>query len=365
MKWPRKGNHMKIQNTPGMSPASRIRITPVHYLCGARTGAGAMVLAQLALAGLSAGFAQAQTIAMATDRVGSTFNAIGAGISKIITEGGKNRVIVKAFAGPDAYLGALQSGEVKLATMSSSTAYVAYLGQNKAKRRYDNMRVLRAGEGGVRLTFLVRADSPIKTVQDLKGRKVSAGFGGHSVIPSSIAGALATVGLSWKDVVSVPVTGSVDGVQALGTGRVEASWTSFGMPVSREMHSKIGVRYLPIPPGEASLAVLRKHIFPGVQLVKTAANPSIGLPEEAYLISYDSYLVGAADLDEKSATAILAALWDQEAALTKVHPGLRGFTNARAVTDIPVIPYHPAAVAFYKSKGVWNAKAEAANAAIK
>lgn len=309
----------------------------------------------------SASAACAQTLSMATDAVGSSFNAIGAGISKIVTEHSPHRVVVRAFAGPDAYLGALQNGEVDLATMSSSTAYVAWEGKNKANRKYDKLRILRAGEGGVRLTFLVTASSGIKTISDLKGKRVTSNFGGHSVIPMSIAGALATADMSWKDVVPVPVTSSVDGIQALGSGRVDASWTSLGMPASRELHARSGVRYLPVEPGEKSLKALREHIFPGAQLAMTKADPSIGLPEDAHLITYESYLLAKPEMDEKTARAILQTLWDRTEQLNKTHPGLRGFSHANAVSDIPMVPYHPAAVAFYKEKGVWTKEAEAAN----
>jgi TRAP transporter TAXI family solute receptor len=298
---------------------------------------------------------------MATDKVGSTFNAIGAGLAKIVTEGGKDRVVVKAFAGPDAYLGALQQGEVDLAALSASTAWTSYHGKNRAKRRYDKLRILRSADGGVRLTFLVAEKSGIRSVKDLKGRRLTAGFGGHAVIPRSMAGGLATAGLTWDDVQKVPVTGAVDGVQALGAGRVDASWTSYGMPIAREVHARIGVRYLPIEPGPKSLAALRKHIFPGVQLVLTRAEPKIGLPEDAYLISYDSYLASGPELDGKTVHSVLSALWDNTDKLVKVHRGLKGFSRERSVTDIPMVPYHPAAIAFYKAKGVWTAEAQAAN----
>lgn len=311
-----------------------------------------------------AGTAQAQTLTMATDKVGTTFNAIGAGMAKTVTEESNLRIVVKPFAGPDAYLPALERGEVNLATLSSSSAYVSYEGHNKAKKKYQAMRILRSGEGGVRLTFVVPAKSSVHSIKDLKGKRVAAGFGGHATIPKSIEGALRTAGLNWKDVVQVPVTGAADSVQALGAGRVDASWSSYGMPVTREVHAKMGIRYLPIEPGANSLKILREAIFPGVQLVTTKADPKNGLPKDAHMISYDSYLVTHKGQDDKSVRLMLEALWKATDKLTKVHRGLAGFTHKTAVTDIPVVPYHPAAIAFYKEKGVWTAEAQAANAKL-
>jgi hypothetical protein len=62
----------------------------MHYVFGKWLFAGAATLA------LTCGPAVAQTMTMATDAVGSSFNAIGAGISKIITEHSPRRVVVRA-----------------------------------------------------------------------------------------------------------------------------------------------------------------------------------------------------------------------------------------------------------------------------
>ena len=44
--------------------------------------------------------------------------------------------------------------------------------------------------------------------------------------------------------------------------------------------------------------------------------------------------------------------------------GISVTVGSAAVSVHPVIPYHPAAIEFYKSKGVWTAEAEKANAAV-
>jgi len=84
------------------------------------------LLLEAAAIGFAATGAAGQTLTLATDAPGSTYNAVGSGMAKVITEGSSLRVIVRPFGGPDAYLDQLNNGEVNLAALSSSTAYVSY-----------------------------------------------------------------------------------------------------------------------------------------------------------------------------------------------------------------------------------------------
>jgi TRAP transporter TAXI family solute receptor len=319
-------------------------------------------LAAIAVAGVAATAAQAQTLTLASDSPGSTMNTVASGIAKVVTEGGSVRPVVRPFAGPDAYMEAFDNGELHLAVYSSVSAWGAMEGETPQKKKFTNMRLLRSSEGGLRLTFVVLKESGIKTISDLKGKRVTSDFGGHATIPKSIAASLATVGLTWDDVRRVPVPGAVDGVRAVGDRRVDASWASLGMPQAREVHAKSPVRYLPFENSPKALETLRKMLFPGVQLIRTQPNPAIGLDDEATLITYDTYLVAHKSLDDKTATAILEAMWNKTDDLVKIHASLAGFTREAAVTDIPMLPYHPAAIAFYKTKGAWNETVAAANA---
>lgn len=315
-----------------------------------------------AVVGFAATGAAGQTLTLASDAPGSTYNAVASGMAKVITEGSSVRVIVRPFGGPDNYLDQLNTGEVNLATLSSSTAHISYIGDNRAKKEYKNLRLLRAGQGGLFVSFIVLKDSDIKMVADLKGRRVTSDFGGHAIIGRSMTGALATAGLTWKDVRAVPVTGANDGPHALDTGRVDASWASLGQPVAREIHAKKGIRYLGYDKTPAALETLRKHIFPGVKLETVKKSPGIGVENDIFLITYDAYLIAHKDVDGNAVRAALEALWKGTDELVKIHRGLSGFTREAAVSDLPVIPYHPAAVAFYKEKGLWTEAAQKANA---
>lgn len=308
--------------------------------------------------------ASAQTLSMGTDRAGTTFNVIGTGIAKVVGDHSDVRISVRPFAGPDAYLPMLDSGEMNLAAVSAFSVWESYNGVGVQGDTLKNLRILRSGAGSLYVGLIARADSGIHTVAELKGKRLAGSFGGHSAVTRSLDAALSAAGISLDDVTQVPVVGIVDGINALVAGRVDATWVSYGQPQVREAHSQIGVRYLPLPDGDKALAIMREKAFPGVQIKTVSANPSIGVEKAIPLMTYDSYLVASEDMDPAVVKALLDALWENEGQLTSIQRALSGFTNDEAVTSVPVAPYLPAAADFYKQKGVWTPEAEKAQAEL-
>ncbi len=326
----------------------------------------ACTVAGVSFATLTAGIAAAQTMVVATDRQGSLMNRVGTAMAKVMTDHSEMRFVVRPFAGPDAYMDALNRGEIKLSVLTASTVYVEVTGKNKAKKIRKNMRILRAGPNVLRLGLLVRKDSPVAKVADLKGKKLTSDFGGHSTLPYSIAAGLSNGGLTWDDVVKVPVTGVVDGVKSFGAGRADSSWAALGMPAVREIHAKSPVRFLSFENEPALVARMRELMFPGLQLVHFPKPiPPLSIFEPVNLITYDTYLVANKDLDSATARKVVEAIWKGTDAFVKASPIFAGFAREKAVTLIPMSPYHPAAVEFYKAQGLWTEAAMKANEAAR
>jgi TRAP-type uncharacterized transport system substrate-binding protein len=56
---------------------------------------------------------------------------------------------------------------------------------------------------------------------------------------------------------------------------------------------------------------------------------------------------------------MLKPLYENAAKLGDIHPGLRGWTQRAFVRPDATAPYHPAAIAYYKSVGAWTPEMDA------
>jgi TRAP-type uncharacterized transport system substrate-binding protein len=52
---------------------------------------------------------------------------------------------------------------------------------------------------------------------------------------------------------------------------------------------------------------------------------------------------------------VLKNIWDNVDKLAPLHPSFKDWTRQRAVDAEVTMPYHPAAVQFFKERGVWPA----------
>lgn len=307
----------------------------------------------------------AQTIDLGTDSIGSVVNTTGSTLAKVISQHAPDLTVrARAFTGPEAWMPEMDAGRIALGAHFAASFYTAY-NHFETKLSLPHLRLIRSSRGISPLGFIVRADSPIKSVADLKGKRIAGVFSGQPVIRVMSHAAMAAYGFKYADVTVVPVVNVVQGVAAVVDGRADAAWASPSMPQVRQANAKVGVRFVPLngatPQQEE---ILRKESFPSIYIDKFGGPRTPWLPAGSEMTTQEMYLGASSHTPDDVVKKVLEALWKGESDLIKAHPVMHGFLNSAAVSIRPVVPYHPAAIEFYKEKGVWTKEAQAASDAV-
>jgi hypothetical protein len=308
--------------------------------------------------------AQAQqlpkAVTVGTNPAGTVFFALAGGLAKVATEATQMQVNIQPYTGTSTFLPLLDGGEIDFAIVNGVDMGMAYAGPKKLKvggkndfQHSSNIRLVMRGAPLI-IGLLVKKDSPLKSVHDLKGKRVTGEYPAHQAVWFNMFGALASGGLNWKDVKVVPVPAVNDGVDALVQGRADATIGALNMAKIREADAAIGVRHLSNDCSAEGDKRLREAV-PGYYTRKMKAGSAAAIVEDICTTAYDIYFATHKSASDQVVTAILKGIWDNIEKLKPIHPGFREWTKERAVDPGVTIPYHPAAVQFFKEQKSWPA----------
>lgn len=296
-----------------------------------------------------------RAMAFATHPVGSLFYTMGSGFAKLLSEHLPTTVSVQPFTSSGAWFPMMDSGELMLGIMNNYDPWAAYLGLPPYKTRYKNLRFL-AAAGSLKLSYLVAADSPFKTVADLKGKRIAYGKG----MPGQRFWAEALVkaaGLKLDvDVSVIPTPDIVSPVTAIMEGRADAGAAATGMAAVTEASAKLkGVRYLPAATSPEGIRIVEDS---GPCEVCVAKKGPTGIAEDTPLVCMNTNILASKHLSEEAAYRIVKTIWDYNKELIPVHVAFRELTHAGMIHKKPVVPYHDGAIKFFKEKNLWTDELE-------
>jgi uncharacterized protein len=291
---------------------------------------------------------------------GSLFYSVASGLANVISGAGPMQAVVQPYTGSSTFLPLLDSGEIDFGIVNAVDMGLAFQGarlkiggKNPLPHSPNTRLIMR---GSPLLTSLVaKKDGPVKTVADVKGKRVTGEYPAHLAVWFSVFGSLATGGLTWEDVKVVPVPAVNEGIDALVQGRADVSNHTVASAKIKEADAAIGVRFVSLdcsPQGETRL----KKAVPGYYLITLKAGHSNGIIVDTCVQAYDMYLVGHKGLSSEHVSTTLKAIWDNVDKLAPLHPSLQEWSRERAIDPDATMAYHPAAVQFYKERKVWPAK---------
>ena len=305
-----------------------------------------------------------KSVAIGSNPPGSLFYALASGLAKVVSEASPMQAQVQPYAGTSTFVPLFDSGELELGVVNAVDMGMVYQGQKlKVGGRnpfphVPSSRLLMRGSP-LRSSLIVKKDSPIKTIGDVKGKRVTGEYPAQLAVWYNVFGSLSNGGLTWNDVKVVPVPAVNEGVDALIQGRADVTTHAIGSAKVKEADAAIGIRYIPLDCSKQGESRIKKAV-PGYYLSVVKAGSSTGIVEDTCAYTYDIYLVGHKALPDAVVRNVLQAIWVNVEKLPQFHPGFAEWTKARAVYPEVTIPYHPAAIRYFKDSGVWSAKMDEA-----
>lgn len=297
-------------------------------------------------------FAQAAdvNISIGSCPVGCTAYTWSAGIADVVNRNVKGvRMTAEETKGYVANIKLLQKGELEASMATSLSSYEAYTGTGTFQGGEKGQIMSWMAIAPVAMHIITLADSPIKSLADLKGKRVGMGQpGGTSMLDANAF--MSTLGLK-ADTDFKPFRVRLGNmVTMLTDGNLDAAlWNgSFPLPPVKKLTAQRDIRLIPIPDDvfkkhNAAYAPYFRLDIPG-KLYKGADNPTptFGLANG---------MVIQKKIPDELVYNMTKAIFENLEKLKGVHPAF-GKVNKDNVLNGFGAPVHPGALKYYREIGV-------------
>jgi len=298
---------------------------------------GAMALAA------SATPAAAQTYGFATLQPGTLNHTTASAIAKVLKEKAGLNVLVQPTAGDQVIVPMVARGEAEIGI---SNAMEVHDGLSKG---FSDLRII-AAVHALRVGFFVSKDSDIRTVADLKGKRVPYGFSAMRALEPTVRAILATANLTEKDVKPVLVPNVIRSADDFTSGAADAFYFAFGAPKVREVDATVGgIRMTEI--NEQGMPAARKIERWGYLTEVSPGPVFVGVEKPMKVYSFDNLLFTSVKTSDELVSKILDTLFNNKDELVAVQPVLREFSAPFAYKQYEVA-YHPGAVKYFQEHNV-------------
>ncbi|MYZ49864.1 TAXI family TRAP transporter solute-binding subunit [Propylenella binzhouense] len=303
-------------------------------------------VAAISLAATAA--ARAETfINILTGGTSGVYYPLGVALSKIYADAiPDSKPSVQATKASVENLNLLQQGKGEIAfTLGDSLAF-AVKGDAEAgfSKPLDKLRTIAAIYPNY-VQVVATADSGIKTLADLRGKRVSVGApkSGTELNARAILGA---AGLSYQDLGKVEYLPFAESVELMKNRQLDATLQSAGLGVAsiRDLASSVPITVVEVP-----ASIVGKIGAPYVSRTIPAGTYQ-GQQADVETAAVVNYLVSSTEVSDDIAYAMTKAMFEHLDQMAAAHAAAKAIKLDEAAKNSPA-PLHPGAEKYYKEKG--------------
>lgn len=309
----------------------------------ALAGIAALTLAATPMAARAQDF-----INVLTGGTSGVYYPLGVALSKIYGEKIQNvRPTVQATKASVENLQLLQQGKGEIAFTLGDSLDAAWKGDEEAgfKSPLKKLRGITAIYPNY-VQIVASKDSGIKTLADLKGKRLSVGAP-KSGTELNARAILAAAGMSYKDLGKIEYLPFAESVELMKNRQLDATLQSAGLGVAslRDLATSVEITVVEVP-----AAVVDKAGPPFVK-VSIPANTYTGQTAAVPAAAVVNYLVTHEGVKEETVYQMTKAVFDSLPDLAAAHAAARSIKLESALEGMP-LPLHPGAVRYFKEKGL-------------
>ena len=309
----------------------------------------AVVAATAAALTSTLALAQQQFVNILTGGQAGVYYPLGVAVSQIygkaIPNAKATAQVTKASA---ENLNLLQAGRGELALTLGDALSDAWKGDEEAgfKTKLDKLRGLSATYNNY-IQIVASADSGIRTLADLKGKRVSVGAA-KSGTELNARAVFRAAGLSYKDLAKTEFLPFGESVELIKNRQLDATLQSAGLGVAsiRDLATSVKIVVVPVPAD-----VVAKIGDPAYQPAVIPAGTYEGQTTDVATAAIPNFLVTHSGVSDELAYQMAKALYDNLDTMYAAHNAAKAIKRENAVKGMPV-PLHPGAERYYREVGV-------------
>ncbi|MEH1128921.1 TAXI family TRAP transporter solute-binding subunit [Micromonospora sp. CPCC 206061] len=293
------------------------------------------IVVLLAATGCDGGVPEQRQIRIATGSTTAVYHAVGSALARIIERD-------------------LPEVDASVQVTAASAENVARVSRGEAEVGFTQADILDDGNSANLtalarvyddlLHLIVRADSPIRTLADLRGRRVSVGAPGSGT-EVTVNRLLTVGGLAGSGAIQQERMGIDESSAALTDGRIDAFFFSGGLPVGRiaDLRAQVAPRLVDLSEWAEPL----RDAYSDAYVVRDVPTSTYGLGAVS-TVAVPNLLVVSGAMPDDLAYDLARLLLERRDELAAAHPAAEPLDFRSAIATAP-LSLHPGAARYFKS----------------
>ena len=296
--------------------------------------------------------AQAQNISIATGGTGGVYYPLGGGMAAVLSKYVPGiQATAEVTGGSVANLQLIGTGKPYLGMTMADATLDAYKGDDKFKGKPVAVRTLLVMYPN-RMHVVTIESTGINTMKDLKGKRVSTGSGGSATEVMAFR-VIEAAGLDKDRDVKRERLGVAESVNAIKDRKIDAFFWVGGLPTAAvtDLANTPGVKLKLVDHADLVPAMNKKHgdLYVAEAIPKDTYR---GMDKDNRIATVNNLLVAHENMDDKTAYAIVKAVFDHKDELVRTHKEAENIKLENQKAGASPVPWHPGALKYFAEKGI-------------